>query len=70
MKTWPTLAKVFFWFVAAILGFTVLRLLLPEPLLFLTAVPGALFLGYMVNLGVAQARNPPGSRTHRQDPPS
>ncbi|MFC9772566.1 hypothetical protein [Pseudarthrobacter sp. NPDC127529] len=70
MKRWPTSAKVFFWFVASMLGFTVLRLLLPEPLLFLTAAPGALFLGHVVNLAVAQSRKPPAGKADGQEPPA
>lgn len=68
MKNWPTAARILFWFALSILGFFVLRLLLPESALFLAAIPGALFVGYMANLGVQQVRNPPVRKTDRRKP--
>ncbi|UOD81639.1 hypothetical protein [Paenarthrobacter ureafaciens] len=60
MKKWSKPARVLFWFVASILAFLVLRLLLPTDVAwFIAAIPGYLFLGYVVNLGVQQVRNPP-----------
>lgn len=68
MKNWPTAARILFWFVLSILGFFVLRILLPESALFLAVIPGALFIGYMANLGVHQVRNPPDRETNRRKP--
>ena len=68
VRSWPTPAKILFWFGAVILTFFVLRLILPESLLFLAAIPGAVFVGYMANLGVQQVRNPPARRADPKKP--
>ena len=60
MKNWSKPAKVLFWFGASLLAFLVLKLLLPGDVAwFIATIPGYLFLGYVVNLGVQQVRNHP-----------
>lgn len=59
MKRWSKPARVLLWFAASILAFLVMRLLLPpDTAWFFAAIPGYIFLGYVVNLGVQQVRNP------------
>lgn len=66
MKKWSKPTRVLFWFAASILAFLVMRLLLPADIAwFVAAIPGYLFLGYVVNLGVQQVRNPP-PHEHKQ----
>lgn len=59
MKKWSKPVKILFWFGAAILAFIILRLVLPEDIAWaVAAIPGYVFVIYMVNLGVQQVRNP------------
>ena len=73
MKNWNTFAKVLFWFGVSLIAFILLRLLLPaEYVPIVAGVPGAIFVGYMANLGAQMVRKPPlpPDSSWDQSPPS
>lgn len=62
MKNWKASSKVLLLFGICLALFLVLRFLVPtEYSLLVLAVPGAIFVSYMANLGANMVRNPPPS---------
>ena len=62
MKNWKASSKVLLLFGICLALFLVLRFLVPtEYSLVVLAVPGAIFVSYMANLGANMVRNPPPS---------
>ena len=60
MKTWKTSNKILVMFGICLAVFVVLRFFVSaEYSLSVLTIPGAIFVGYMANLGANMIRNPP-----------
>ena len=60
MKNWKAPSKLLLMFGICLAVFAVLRFLVPtEYSLVVLGIPGAIFVGYMANLGANMVRNPP-----------
>lgn len=60
MKNWKAPSKSLLMFGICLTVFAVLRFLVPaEYSLLVLCIPGAIFVGYMANLGANMVRNPP-----------